>query len=580
MLTRFLRADGGFTMVPMMGALLVLLTLTAVALGEVDNDTRLTQGDRERKQALAAAEAGVQDYLVHLKQNSAYWQLCSTPGNPGYTGAANASLNPRRTSASQLRWGNLDGSSAQFAVEILPANGAAQCVVNDETSVVDKDTGALRIRVTGRPRSGSTVTRTLVTSIRPRGFLNFVYWTDFESGDPLWLNLLNRTTREDPRPDGRPQRDVVTWGYDECARYHHASPSPRDLQFRGTGPSNGRRQSDGTWVTHTDRCDEIRFTTGDGVNGPMHTNDQILVCGTPTFGRTGRSVPDPVELGGRPGWRPCSNDGTSQPVVYGDLEEETEREEMPASNTSLRNDARDPYRFFGRTKIVFSGNTMTVTNLTTKVVRTLTPPSGTVIYVANDPASTQPCGSYTYTPLKPYDEPAGCGNVYVSGRYNASLTIGAENDIVVRDHLDRGTSGAMLGLISNNWIRVWHPITATYNTAGELSSCANDTGMEADGVTPKYVDNMRIDAAILSLNHSFTVDGYFCGAKLGTLRVRGAIAQRYRGPVGTNGSGGTGYLKDYQYDDRLRYRSPPRFMTPVNGAWRVGSVIEQVPALR
>ena len=51
--------------------------------------------------------------------------------------------------------------------------------------------------------------------------------------------------------------------------------------------------------------------------------------------------------------------------------------------------------------------------------------------------------------------------------------------------------------------------------------------------------------------HSFIVDNYDCGAKLGNLDVNGAIAQKYRGAVGTERLGGTGFLKNYWYDDRL-----------------------------
>jgi hypothetical protein len=49
--------------------------------------------------------------------------------------------------------------------------------------------------------------------------------------------------------------------------------------------------------------------------------------------------------------------------------------------------------------------------------------------------------------------------------------------------------------------------------------------------------------------------------------VNGAIAQKFRGPVGT--TGGTGFLKDYNYDDRLRYLEPPHFLDPVEAAWHV-----------
>ena len=59
---------------------------------------------------------------------------------------------------------------------------------------------------------------------------------------------------------------------------------------------------------------------------------------------------------------------------------------------------------------------------------------------------------------------------------------------------------------------------------------------------------------MLAIKHSFIVDNYNCGAPLGTLNVNGAIAQKFRGAVGTGGGGSdTGYLKNYNYDERLQY---------------------------
>ena len=87
--------------------------------------------------------------------------------------------------------------------------------------------------------------------------------------------------------------------------------------------------------------------------------------------------------------------------------------------------------------------------------------------------------------------------------------------------------------------------------------------MNGTGSSP----NIQIDAALLAIDHSFIVDHYDCGSSLGTLTVNGAIAQKFRGAVGT--TGGTGYIKDYNYDDRLRYQEPPHFFDPVQSAWHV-----------
>ena len=143
------------------------------------------------------------------------------------------------------------------------------------------------------------------------------------------------------------------------------------------------------------------------------------------------------------------------------------------------------------------------------------------------------------------------------------------SDIVINGHLERssGGDGLLLGLIANNFVRVYHP---TYTD----DDCdTNDAGSITD---------LKIQAAILALKHSFIVDNWNCGPALGALHVEGAIAQKFRGPVGT-GSGlsiNTGYRKDYVYNDRLRYREPPFFMDPVQASWRVARQNEQVPATR
>ena len=87
-----------------------------------------------------------------------------------------------------------------------------------------------------------------------------------------------------------------------------------------------------------------------------------------------------------------------------------------------------------------------------------------------------------------------------------------------------------------------------------------------------------MQGAILAVNHSFRVQNYNLGAPLGTLNILGAIAQRYRGAVGT-GSGGsvsTGFGKNYVYDQRLKYQSPPKFLAPISASWAI-AVWKEIP---
>jgi hypothetical protein len=129
------------------------------------------------------------------------------------------------------------------------------------------------------------------------------------------------------------------------------------------------------------------------------------------------------------------------------------------------------------------------------------------------------------------------------------------------------TNNALLGLIPNNFARVYHPVSSWSNSD---SDCTNGSGTMQD---------VRIDAAILALNHSFIVDNWYCGADLGTLTVNGAIAQKFRGPVGTGGnSSGSGYIKDYNYTDDLQHRDPPAFLSPTQSSWTIRRFVEQSPA--
>jgi Tfp pilus assembly protein PilX len=78
--------------------------------------------------------------------------------------------------------------------------------------------------------------------------------------------------------------------------------------------------------------------------------------------------------------------------------------------------------------------------------------------------------------------------------------------------------------------------------------------------------NPVIDAAILSTKHSFIFDNYLCGGSLGELTLWGALAQYWRGIVY---SGGRGYIKNYNYDERLAVDQPPNFLSPSTTEWKL-----------
>jgi hypothetical protein len=509
------RCQRGFTTVTLMGVLAVGGLLVAAGFAAVDPDISLSREDQDYKQAYGAAEAGLQWYLNSLNKDNDYYVKCTAanigtptvPGLPLINGRpAPVSDAWNGTGADPRIWRNLPGEEAQYAVELLPAPGYDACVPGEQYSMVDAD-GNLRIRVSGRSRGE---TRTIVASLRRRNFIDFIYFTDFEALDP--------------DADSSSSTDFT-----DCARYRNSRA--------GRG------------------CEEIRFVDDDEVLGPMHTNDNVLICGSPTFGRTER---DAVEINGpSPFASACSG---SSADVDGTLIHPAGQLGMPPSNQGLRDLAAAEYQFTGLTTIVLSGSQMQVTNALRGGTFTMPLPANGVIYVSN---LTGGCTSPSFEYRQEYDSPqAGCGDVWVSGQYGSDLTIAADNDVVINGSIKRvdGDDGLLLGLIANQFVRVYHPVS---------SSCsANATGS---------LPNLEIQAAILALTHSFLVDNWYCGTSLGDLSVEGAIAQRFRGPVGT--TSGTGYYKDYEYNDRLRYREPPFFLDPVQASWRIARQNEQLPAV-
>jgi Tfp pilus assembly protein PilX len=511
------RCQQGFTTVTLMGVLMVGGMLVAASFAVVDPDISLSQKDDDSKQAYAAAEAGIGYYMNRLAQDTSYYTHCANVPAPTQN-AVNLEWNG--SGADPRRFRKIPGYQSDYAVELLAVQdttvaGTELCVEDVPGSMVDPKSGSFRIRATGRARTPTSASdqpkkRSIVATLRRKAFLDYLYFTDRETLDPLAYS----------------DTDDQAWAAANC-------DAPR--QDRPGG------------------CTEINFITADTVAGPLHSNDSILVCGSPTFGN---DINDAIEINqNSPGWVSCGGGGT--PNFTGTLVYPGGILPMPQSNAELKNSADAGYVFQGETTLVFNGNTVSVTNGGTTVSKAL-PPSG-VIYVESTSCATG------YARAQTYAAAPGCGNVRVSGTYNKDITIGADNDIIVMDDFESADVDTVLGgLIANNFVRVYHPVNFGFG-------CSNAAGGPG---------SIQIDAAILALNHSFIVDNWYCGDELGTLTVNGAIAQKFRGPVGTFGGGGvtSGYEKDYNYNDTLRYREPPYFVNPTDSPWRIIRQNEQVPA--
>ena len=515
-----LSAEHGFTMAAVMLILLATSILGAAAFAAVGTDIPFARDSQDRKQAYAAAEAGIEYYLYQLTRDNDYWTNCADVEDPGDGQPSPVNL---EDPGAHRTWRTLTNTEAKFSIELLPAEGADDCVKGEEESMLNENSGAFRIRATGMSRG---VKRSIVTTLRRTSFLDYLYFTDYEASDP---NSFASTDDQNRARTYCVQYRAIRNQTDWC----------RD-NVNITFPTLGR---DPRPAAHQRRPAHLRLA---GLRPP---------------GRGGRDR-DPRPGAGRLHAQHRRAAAAGTPDFYGPVRQPAEHLPVPTSNTALRQAADPAYVFMGKTEITFNGTSNMVVRTFPDGVATDTTmplPQNGVIYVKKNGACTlQAPRQIDYNVNGEWR----CAIAVVRGTYPKSMTIGSEDDILVDGDLLANANNPVLGLIANRFVRVKHDVS----------------GACGDNVNAR--NNYRIEAAMLALKDSFVVDNYQCGAPLGTLTVFGAIAQKFRGPVGTfSGTNlNSGYAKDYNYNDALRYRSPPYFLDPMQAAWRVIRANEQVPA--
>jgi type II secretory pathway pseudopilin PulG len=524
---RRLNDESGFTMLTTMMAVTLVLAVSAVAVAAVSGDIHSNRNDLDHRRAYEAAKAGINDYVYHLHKDSNYWARCTNVEEPNAVNLQGSTAKRRAVP------GNTGGA---YAIELLPSstqNEYTQCsTANAGPSMLESSgllKGTFRIRSTGFSGTSKVA---IVATFKPATFLDYVYFTQRETSDPVTYGFANPSA-------------ALEGAYSQCSK------TIAEGRYAQTIP------------TTSQYCTTISFVEGDSINGPMHTNDAFVICGSPTLGR---NVFDSVEVSGPPkGWfstREIKSSGSSctgsNNNFKGAFTASAPVITPPPTNSALSKIAGKS--FVGQVRICLSGNEMTVgagKTCTENVQYSGLIPSNGVVYVSNGSCSN------AYSPFTAtYPATSGCGNAYIHGEYSGQLTLATENDIIVDGNLIHSGEG-VLGLVANNFVRIYHPFS-TDETSAETGSGSCNSGKNGSG----SITNLRIDAAILAINHSFIVDHYDCGSGLGTLTVNGAIAQKFRGAVGT--TAGNGYLKNYTYDDRLRYIEPPNFIEPQQTDWVVG----------
>lgn len=523
--------DAGIALPTVLISMLVLTAFALAALAFVVQSTPANRATADAKGALAAAQAGVDEYTSRLNGKPTYYTAVD-PTNLAFTRqASGAPFTDGRDPRGALVPGSTD---AYFSYRVLtkPATTARD--------------GIIRVRVTG---NASGQTRSLTASYGVDGYLKFLYFTDVETLDPLLL--VDKQTAAN--------RDAFL---SHCSQHWYDEKGQ-------TGRWNNRFTYLGK--PYDLACTDIQFSGNDVIQGPLHTNDAILMGGNATF-------KDPtVETAWGPGNNPPAS--TTRPWRGTG----TPRENSPKSsryvpivksNVKLRAQSQvvGGCQYTGETSFVFTGTSVKVLSPNTTSSRAgcfdaglrdreQTFPIPSVMYVVNGTTCSPTRVEYLQkdkgASLNGTTTVDDCtaGNAFVSGTLSGQATVASENDVIVTGDIkySGGLAGDdVLGLIPNNYAWVYHPVESVGGTVRDVGG--------------KQV--LRIDAAILSLNRSFLVQNWNLGGKESpNLTVNGVIAQKFRGPVGL--SDGSGYTKNYVYDPRLQNLPPPFFLTPEDAPWIV-----------
>lgn len=552
--------DGGFALLTVVISMFVLTLVVSVAMAYALQTQVGSRRDQDYHGAINAARSGIDDLLSRLNKDDSYWQKY-----PGY------SANPANFDCTNLAWqrpwpsGTPCGWGPGTAVGWTSVPGSAGATYHYDLDLSNSRAGGVvLVTATGKVRG---VRRSVQSVLRHDGFGEFLYLTDYETIDPANEAVygFNNTTAQT-----------------KCAKHYWAG---RDTAY----------------------CYDINFVGGDTVNGPLHSNDALLMYGNP-----GTNFKGPVTTN----WNACQGvtapaqwpncyrkNGTPAPTFQQGIAWRGYYT-IPTSVASLRQyvdstkTSSPGCLYTGPTRIVLNSNgTMKVWSNWSKTLnpgcgnpaaawpQTVNVPNNNLIFVQDVPSGqTSPAPVFTGCAVgaigdslpvnKDYnntlrESQCNLGTAYVEGTLQGKLTITADNNIIITDDL-RYAGGAngidALGLIASNSVKIYHPVECKALYA-PTNYCYKGTEIKR----PKGTDfeNPILYAAILTLSHSFSVQSYQLGRQLGALSMYGSFAQRYRGPVGSFGgaAGDTGYLKNYTYDTRLKYAPPPFFLNPVASAW-------------
>lgn len=292
--------------------------------------------------------------------------------------------------------------------------------------------------------------------------------------------------------------------------------------------------SDFAYTSHSEGSGINYFSTGDVIGGPMHSNDQIAIQGSPLFiGEVSSSAASFLE---GPGYAP---------IFENDYSLRAQEMILPTKEDWNRHVRK------------LQGNKGFPINIEAKYGKT------TELEFFAD-------GTFTYSVWKK----SGANKIYYSRDVTRNIS---DSNGLIRIIGDATGEAKIHGIIkgritfySMGVIKIIDDIV--YEDADTDGNVPTDSEnffgiISRRGIIiPKTTANMsdiKINAAILTTESSFSAESYNTGPLRGTIRLHGSLAQFTRGKIGTTQSG---YRANYTYDTRFKVLPLPWF--PATGRFR------------
>ena len=269
------RRDEGIALVLVIGMGTILAILVVAAIGYAVSGIGFSRATQDTDGSLAAAYAGIEEYQSRLAADPGYWKY----GNPasaysrstGSVVTAPPAANPAFGAGYRRHLGRRPGQSHRRRRR------------RSDMRSTTPPTRAPASSGFGRPAGLALSTRTLVANLKQQGFLDFLYFTDYEVRDPADSNA-------------------------NCVPAYEWA------------------------VTSRPSCTVLQFAQADVLNGAVHTNDTLLICGATFNGlvTTGRPSARSTVPRAHAVPRPSPSDDPKYSSVVG----------MPSTNSQLKSEMR------------------------------------------------------------------------------------------------------------------------------------------------------------------------------------------------------------------------------------------------